>query len=324
MNEQDTRSPTHEKSYRSRKSIRSNPIFVKELRGVIRQQRSHSVFTFYLVILVIITLLLYVTVVSANAANPDPDIRRTVGKMLFLAITLAQLVAIMFVAPLFSADAITSERENRTLDLLWITSLPASSIIRGKLFAGVVFMLLLLISSLPLQTSTYLLGGLTPTEFLVSNVLLIATTLFLCSFSIWASTRSRRTSSAMGLAYSIVSIVFIGFPTLAYVIIKLASVPFDQDLFVSLQSISKPLDPIFQIIFIVLVWLLIASNPISAAFVSYNLFLDEGARILYDLPAFKAPFPLIAPWVAFVILYLFISWLFYQLSIRRLKKNNKL
>jgi hypothetical protein len=128
----------------------------------------------------------------------------------------------------------------------------------------------------------------------------------------------------MGLAYSITSIVLIGFPTLVYVIIKLTPIPFDQDLFVSLQSISKPLDPIFQTIFIFLVWLLIASNPISAAFVSYNLFLDEGVRILYDLSALNAPFPLLAPWVAFVILYLFISWLFYRLSIRQIKQTNKL
>ena len=324
MNEQDTHSPIYEMSYRSRKSIRNNPIFVKELRGLVRQQRSHSVFTFYLVILSVITLLLYVTVVSANATNPDPDIRRTVGKMIFLAITLAQLVAILFIAPLSSADAITSERENKTLDLLQITSLPASSIIRGKLIAGVVFIFLLLMSSLPLQVSAYLLGGLTSTEFLVSNVLLIATTLSLCSFSIWASTRSRRTSSAMGIAYTMVSIVLIGIPVIAYVIIKLAPVPTDQDFFLLLQAISKNLDSSIQTTFVIIVWFLISSNPISAAFVSYNLYLDEGARILYDLPAFKAPFPLIAPWVAFVILYLFISWLFYRLSIRQLKKNNKL
>jgi ABC-type transport system involved in multi-copper enzyme maturation permease subunit len=324
MNDQESLSLVRNKPYQSRKSIRNNPIFVKEVRGLIRQQRSRSVLTFYLIILVVVTFLFYVTVISANTINPDPDVRRTLGKIIFLAITLAQLLAIMFVAPLFSADSITSERENKTFDLLHITSLTTGSIVRGKLLAGVMFTLMFLLSSLPLQSSAYLLGGLTPSEFFVSIVLLISTTVFLCSFSIWASTRSRRTSSAMGLVYSIVSIIFIGFPTLAYVIIKLTPIPFDQDLFVSLQSISKPLDPIFQIIFIILVWLLIASNPIFAAFVSYNLYLDEGAHILYNLTAFNAPFPLIAPWIAFVILYLFISWLFYRLSIRQIKQTNKL
>ena len=324
MNDQRSLSLAGNKPYRSRKPIRNNPIFVKELRGLIRQQRSRSVLTSHLIILAVIAFLLYVTVISANKINPDPDVRRTLGKIIFLAITLVQLLAIMFVAPLFSADLITSERENKTFDLLQITSLTTGSIIRGKLFAGVMFTLVLLLSSLPLQSSAYLLGGLTPSEFFVNIVLLIVTTVFLCTFSIWASTRSRCTSSAMGLAYSIASIVIIGIPILSYVIIKLTPIPFDQDLFVSLQSISKNLDPIFQTIFIVFVWLLIASNPISAAFVSYNLFLDEGARILYDLTAFNAPFPLLTPWGAFVILYLFISWLFYRLSIRQIKQTNKL
>lgn len=324
MNEQTSLPLSDKKNYRLRKSIRNNPILVKELRGLMRQQRSRSVLTFYLIILVIIAFLFYVTVISANAINPDPDVRRTLGKIIFLAITLAELAAILIVAPLFSADSITSERENKTFDLIQITSLTTGSIIRGKLFAGVMFSLIMLLSSLPLQSSAFLLGGLTPLEFFGSIVLLIVTTIFLCSFSIWASTRSRRTSSAMGLAYSIASIILIGFPTLVYVIIKLTPIPLDQDLFVSLQSISKPLDPILQTIVIAFIWLLIASNPISAAFVSYNLYLDEGARILYDLTAFNASFPFLAPWITFALLYLFISWLFYWSSIRQIKQNNKL
>jgi hypothetical protein len=324
MNEQGSLHLPDKKSYRSRKSIRNHPIFTKELRGIIRRQRSRSVLTFYLCFLAVITLSLYVTIISANAVNPDPDVRRTLGKIIFLAITLTQLVAIMFVAPLFSADSVTSERENKTFDLFQITLLPIKSIVRGKLLAGVMFMLILLLSSLPLQSSAYLLGGLTASEFIVSTVLLIASTVFLCSLSIWASTRSMRTSSAMGLAYTIASIVLLGFPILAYVIIKLAPLPNDQDFFLLLASISKNLDPALQTILIVVVWFLISSNPISAAIVSYNLFLGEGMRIFYDLPAFKIPYPFLAPWITFVLLFLVVSWLFYRSSIKRIKQSNKL
>jgi hypothetical protein len=324
MNKQESLSMSDKKSYRSRKTIRNNPIFAKELRGLIRQPHSRSVLTFYLVILAGITFLLYVTIISANAVNPDPDIRRTLGKTIFLAITFAQLVAIMFAAPLFSADSITSERENKTFDLLQITLLPIKSIVRGKLFAGVRFTLMLLLSSLPLQSSAYLLGGLTASEFIVSIVLLITTTVFLCSISVWASTRSGRTSSAMGLAYTIASIVLIGFPIMAYVIMKLTPIPNDQGIFLLLQSISKNLDPNFQTVFIFVVWLLISSNPISAAIISYNLFLDEGMQILHDLTAFNISYPFLAPWITFVLLYLVISWLLYRSSIRQIKQSNKL
>lgn len=324
MTGQETLSLTNNKSHLPGKTIRNNPIFVKELRGLLYQQRSRTVLTLYLAILAVITFLLYTTIISANAINPDPDVRRTLGKITFLAITLTQLVAIMFVAPLFSAASITSERDDETFDLLRITSLPIKSIVRGKLLASIMFTLMLLLSGLPLQCSAYLLGGLTPSEFIVSIVLLIVTTVSLCSISIWASSRSMSTSTAMGLAYTIASIVLLGFPVMAYVIINLTPIPGDQDIFVSLRLISKTLDPAFQTIFIVIVWLLISFNPISAAAVSYRLFLDEGLRVLYDLKAFNTRFPFVAPWISFVVLYLFISWIFYRLSIRQMKQNNKL
>ena len=321
MTEQEFSQSLGENFSQPRGIVGRNPVFEKEIRGLIRQQRSRSVIIFYLVVLAVIAFLLYITIISANAVSPDPDVRRRLGKIIFLAITLAQLIAIIFIAPLFSADTITTERENKTFELLRITSVSASYIVRGKLFAGIMFTLLLLLISLPLQSGAYLLGGITPSEFLVSTVLLIVTTIFLCTISIWASTQSKRTSSAIGLAYTIASAVLLGLPILAYVIIRLAPIPSDQGLFIALQTVLKNLDPAFQAIFIVIIWFLISSNPISTAIITYSLFLDEGVRILYDLTAFKVHFPFIAPWITFILLYLILSWPFYRASVRQIEKR---
>jgi ABC-type transport system involved in multi-copper enzyme maturation permease subunit len=324
MSEQGILSSSKEESYRSRRPIRNSPIFVKEMRGLIRQQRSRSVLTIYMVGLTVLTLLLYVTIISANAFNPDPDVRRTLGKILFLSITLMQLAVIIFIAPLFSADSITTERENKTFDLLRITSVSESSIVRGKLLAGVLFTLLLLLISLPLQSSAFLLGGITSLEFLLTILILVTTTIFLCSVSIYATSQTKQTSSAIGLAYTIAGAVLLGFPILAYVMIKITPFPSDQAVFDVLNTISKSLAPIPQIILVIVVWLLISTNPISTAFVSYNLFLDEGVRVLYDPKAFQIRIPFLAPWITFIILYLLVSWLFYRASVRRIKRSNKL
>jgi len=322
MSEQDMHLAADTPSKRSRRSIKRYAIFVKEMRSLISQGRSHSVFTFYLFILAVITLLLYVTIVSANAASPDPDVRRTLGKIIFLAIALAQFVAVLFIAPLFTADLVTAERENDTFDLLRITSLHAHSIIKGKLLAGFVYSLFLLLISLPLQSSAYLLGGVTPAEFLVIILLLISTTIFLCSVSIWASTRVRRTSSAMGLAYMISSAILVGIPALAYVMIKLAPFPSDQAFFYTLHTLSNNLAPILRTILIIVVWLLISTNPISTAIVSYNLFLDEGMRVVYDLNAYQIPIPFLAPWIMFTLTSLLTSWLFYRSAVRKIKQSS--
>ena len=284
------------------------------MRGLIRQQRSRSVLTIYMVGLTFITLFLYVTIISANALNPDPDIRRTLGKIIFLSITLIQLAAIIFVTPLFSADSITTERENKTFDLLRSASVPESSIVRGKLLTGILFTLLLLLISLPLQSSAVLLGGITFFEFLLTILILVTTTIFLCSVSIFATSRAQHTSSAIGLAYTIAGGVLLGLP----VLIKLAPFPNDQAIFDALNTISKSLAPIPQIILVIVAWLLISTNPIATAFVSYNLFLNEGVRVLYDPKAFPIHIPFPAPWITFIILYLLISWLFYRASVRRI------
>ena len=301
-----------------------NPVFVKELRGLLRQQRSRFVLTSYMIVLAVIAFFLYATIMSANAVSPDPDIRRSLGKIIFFAIVFVQLGAIYFILPLFSAGSITSELENRTLDLLQITLLGPSSIIRGKILAGLMFALLLLFAGLPLQGSAYLLGGITLTELLVSTALLLATTLFLISVSLWASTRVSNTSSAIGLAYTIAGFIFWGVPILGYIILNLAPIPQEQGLFVVLQWVSRFLTPRLQPIFIILVWFLISSTPISTAFVSYSLFQNEGVRVFYDLAALKLHFPLLAPWIIFIFLYMLTSWILYRSSVRHITRRDRL
>lgn len=322
MKEQDVRISAVENSRQPSGTVRGNPIFVREFRGLMRQRRAHYAVTLYLILLAVVAFLLYIAIMSANAASPDPDIRRTLGKIIFLAIISTQLITVILVVPLFSADAIASERENKTFDLLQITPLSASSIIIGKLFASIMFAMLLLLSSLPLQSSAYLLGGVTLAEFLVSAVLLLTTTIFLCSLSVWASARSKQSSSAIGLSNVIASAILLVLPAMLYVMMKIAPVPNDQGVLAAIQTLSKSFDPFFQTVFFFVVWFLVASNPVTTAIASYILFQSEGVQILYDLTAFQIP--LLAPWIAFVVLYLIASWILYRTSVRQIAKKDRL
>ena len=139
MNQPDVHLPVGRGDDRPGRLIRGNPILVKEIRALFRQKRSWSILTFCLVAVGGITLLLYVSMLATNAVAPDPDIRRKLGRAIFYAITLFQFIAISLVAPPFTADTITSEQEENTLDLLRTTAVSAGSIIRGKLLAGEVY-----------------------------------------------------------------------------------------------------------------------------------------------------------------------------------------
>ena len=302
---------------------RKNPILAKEMRGLFRQQRSRIVLSLYLIFVAVITFLLYFSIISTNAFDPDPDVRRTMGKIIFLSLAVVQLLAAIFIGPMFSADSVSIERENRTLDLLQITSMPASSIILGKLFASIRFAMLFILVSFPLQSAAYLLSGMTPIEFLASVVLLVTTTVFVCSMSVWASTRFGRTSSAVGLAQLISGVLLLGFPILVYVIIRLSPVSGEQGFFELLSTISKNLDHPFQIIVIIAVWFFVSSNPISAAVVSYMLLVDEGVHGWYNLePFYHIPFSSLAPWILYALTYGFFSWFLYLLAVRRIKRRD--
>ena len=183
--------------------------------------------------------------------------------------------------------------------------------------------MLFILVSFPLQSAAYLLSGMTPIEFLASVVLLVTTTVFVCSMSVWASTRFGRTSSAVGLAQLISGVLLLGFPILVYVIIRLSPVSGEQGFFELLSTISKNLDHPFQIIVIIAVWFFVSSNPISAAVVSYMLLLDEGVHGWYNLePFYHIPFSSLAPWILYALTYGFFSWFLYLLAVRRIKRRD--
>lgn len=324
MNQPDVHLPVGRGDDRPGRLIRGNPILVKEIRALFRQKRSWSILTFCLVAVGGITLLLYVSMLATNAVAPDPDIRRKLGRAIFYAITLFQFIAISLVAPPFTADTITSEQEENTLDLLRTTAVPAGSIIRGKLLAGEVYTLLILVICLPVQSSVYLIGGLAPLEYLASIALLFTTTFFLCSLGIWASARSDRTSSAIGQVTILSGVLMFGLPVLMYVIIRLSPYSIDQAFNASLHYISRYPNPILQTILTAIAWILVSSNPVSAAVASNILLLTEGAGVWYNLASsHQVQFSFLPPWITCIILLWFFSWLFNRQAVRHIEQRSK-
>jgi hypothetical protein len=128
----------------------------------------------------------------------------------------------------------------------------------------------------------------------------------------------------MGMTYLIAGIILLGFPALGYVIIKLAPIPDDQGLLIALQLIPKGLDPTLNLLFIVLVWIFISSNPITTAIISYSLFQNEGIRVLYSPSSLAINFPMVAPWITFILLYLVIIWFLHRSAIKQIAKRDKL
>src|SRR5206468_646027 len=81
------------------------------------------------------------------------------GRTIFLTLACTQAALIALIAPALTSGAIAGEREQQSYELLAASPLSAGAVVRGKLGATVLFVLLLLLASLPLASVAFLFGG---------------------------------------------------------------------------------------------------------------------------------------------------------------------
>jgi len=132
------------------------------------------------------------------------------GQGLFLYLLIFQMVLLTFITPALTAGAISSEREHQTIDLLFVTRIPAFSILWGKLVASMSFVLLLLLLSVPIFSLVFLFGGIELDQVLVAFLVTAVSALTLGIIGIACSTAFRRTLPATVAAYGAAFVLLAG------------------------------------------------------------------------------------------------------------------
>lgn len=296
-----------------------NPIIVKELRSRMRRKRSYLILTLFLIFSAGIVSLVYFGIASTNDFYPEPDIRRTLGQAIFLTVVLLQLGAVNFVTPAFTAGSISGEKENQTYELLRTTPVSAKDIVRGKLLSGLLFTLLLLIATIPMQSMAFLFGGIELAELLIATLMIVVTATTFSAIGIYASTLMKRSIPATILSYLLVNGGLILLPLIFGIISILFPYAFD-----TLDILDPEKNLVGFIIVASLLWILASSNPVVAAALSETLLLEEGIIFFWvqDInPTFTVYIP--SPWMGFVIINLFIAWLFYRGAVRQVARREK-
>jgi ABC-type transport system involved in multi-copper enzyme maturation permease subunit len=82
------------------------------------------------------------------------------GGILYVMFALIQLTLMLFFAPLFTAAAVSYEKDRRTFTLLLMTDLSDLEIVLGKLVAGLLNILMILAASIGLVSLCVLFGGI--------------------------------------------------------------------------------------------------------------------------------------------------------------------
>jgi ABC-type transport system involved in multi-copper enzyme maturation permease subunit len=291
-----------------------NPVVLKELRGRMRGPRAFVVLTTYLLLMSgFVTLLYVVYVASTNDVYSNPG-GQLIGKFVFGAVVGIELLLVCFIAPAFTAGAISGEREHQTYDLLRTTLLTASQLVFGKLASALSYILLLLIAALPLQSLAFLLGGVALEEVIIATVLLVATAFLFGTSGVFFSSFMRRTLASTVLTYAFALMATLGLP-----LILLTLVPLQTFLFYN----ATP-GPLTQAALILSFWALISVNPIATAIATEIILVEEQTIWFFDVPLVNgSPLPLISPWIPFVIFCLVLGALMILVSILAVRRSER-
>ena len=120
------------------------------------------------------------------------------------------MVLLAFITPALTAGAVSSERERQTIDLLFVTKLPAFSILWGKLLASMSFVILLLLLSVPIFSLVFLFGGIELDQVLTAFLVTAVAALTLGIIGLACSTAFKRTLPATVAAYGAAFILLAG------------------------------------------------------------------------------------------------------------------
>jgi len=295
------------------RAFRANPVATKELRERMRGARAFVVITIYLGLMSGFTVLLYL-IQRGVIQNDGSAVTGELGRTLFQGVVGIELLLIVFIAPAFTAGAVSNERERKTYDLLQITLLPKPAFIIGKLESALGYILLLLLAAIPLQSIAFLFGGVSEDELILAFIVLTVTAITLGTVGLFFSTTVDRTLAASVRAYTVAFTVMVGIPL---VLSPLVSI-FQEALVGSGTGIDNPT---LEAALIYIGAFLVSLNPITTAIASQQLLIDQQGIGFWNatLSSDGSVIPLVSPWITFTIFYMMASALLVVFAVRRMR-----
>ncbi|MFQ5463140.1 MAG: ABC transporter permease [Phycisphaerae bacterium] len=153
--------------------IPANPILVRVVQGASRRKRHLWMRSAYLAALLIVVIGSLFPAMGTQEASLT-ELAKGASQTFGLA-SWVQLAMMCLLAPIFTAAAITQERDAQTFNILLSTPLTNAQIVFGSLMSRLYFVMLLLLAGLPIFLATMVYGGVTQTQVLESFALSGAT-----------------------------------------------------------------------------------------------------------------------------------------------------
>ncbi|MBI5367976.1 MAG: ABC transporter permease subunit [Planctomycetes bacterium] len=178
--------------------ILDNAVLGRELLTSLRARKS---FVAHLVFILILCAIAYL---AWPREQVPIALQAVLSRRLFDVFAIGQLALISILAPVFSAGAMTMEKENRCVDLLFTTPMSPFTILLGKFLSSIVYLLCIIFTSLPILSLCFVLGGVAQSEVAFLYIALLTVAITFGMIGLTCSTYFNRTHAALSVSYLVV------------------------------------------------------------------------------------------------------------------------
>ncbi|MBC7783026.1 MAG: ABC transporter permease subunit [Burkholderiales bacterium] len=151
----------------------ANPILLRVVATAGKRNRDLITRCIYLGLLVGFVVISIANSGDISGASLD-DLTRT-SERIFMQMSFLQLFLVALLAPIFTAGAITQEKDSQTYDILLSTPLTNGQIVLGSLLSRLFFIIALLVSGIPIFSITKIFGGVAIGDIVISFAIAAAT-----------------------------------------------------------------------------------------------------------------------------------------------------
>ena len=152
--------------------IPANPILLRVVATAGKRRRDLFIRCGYLGLLVVMVMIL-----GPGASGGGLSELAKSSSKLFQQMSYLQLGLVALLAPIFTAGAITQEKDSQTYDILLTTPLTNGQIVLGSLLSRLFFVIALLVSGIPIFAITQIFGGVAISS-IVGSFFIAASTAF--------------------------------------------------------------------------------------------------------------------------------------------------
>ena len=187
--------------------VPANPILLRVVSVGGKRRRDLLVRCAYLGLLIFLVIF---ALFGSDLGGGDLDKLSRTSTDIFVSMSYLQLALVSLLAPIFTAGAITQEKDSQTYDILLATPLTNGQIVLGTLLSRLFFVFALLVSGIPVFSITQIFGGVAFGDVLMSCTIAAVTALVTGALAVAIATFKVGTRRTIFSFYMLIVVYLVG------------------------------------------------------------------------------------------------------------------